>query len=249
MPVIAITSHKSFDAAVSAFRAGAVDVILKAPEQLSLVEQRIDAIFSANRSESRVASDVVVVLEEFLRRLMDVSRRVAELDPRGYPGLAEADESSNRDFRVLIVEPDGWLADELRSSAERLLIRTATTGGEGIDVATGGRFQVALVRDQLPDLPGKMVVKGLKSQSPDTIAILFSRPNERPGRADVIEGSHEIPLVTEFREASQIGERMSELREAFDGKSRERRYLVAFRQQNYDLLKRYAEIKQKLERE
>jgi len=46
----------------------------------------------------------------------------------------------------------------------------------------------------------------------------------------------------------QMIERLSDLREAFVGKSRERRYLAAFRQQNYELLKRFADLKQKLKR-
>ena len=43
-------------------------------------------------------------------------------------------------------------------------------------------------------------------------------------------------------------ERIDELREAFRRKSRERRYLASFRQENYELLKRYAELKQRLQR-
>ena len=43
-------------------------------------------------------------------------------------------------------------------------------------------------------------------------------------------------------------ERIDELREAFRRKSRERRYLASFRQENYELLRRYAELKQRLVR-
>ena len=57
-----------------------------------------------------------------------------------------------------------------------------------------------------------------------------------------------IAFVPEFRDVAQMVERIDELRAAFRAKSRERRYLVGFRQQNYELLKRYAELKQKLVR-
>ena len=43
-------------------------------------------------------------------------------------------------------------------------------------------------------------------------------------------------------------EEFDELREAFRRKSRERRYLASFRQENYELLKRYADLKQRLVR-
>ena len=57
-----------------------------------------------------------------------------------------------------------------------------------------------------------------------------------------------IPLVPEFLDGKQMVERIDELREAFRRKSRERRYLAAFRQENYELLKRYADLKQRLQR-
>jgi hypothetical protein len=54
--------------------------------------------------------------------------------------------------------------------------------------------------------------------------------------------------VPEFSEARQMVERIDELREAFRRKARERRYLAAFRQENYELLKRYADLKLRLQR-
>jgi hypothetical protein len=130
-------------------------------------------------------------------------------------------------------------------------LRTAGSGGEALDVATGGRFHIALVRDALPDLPGTMVVNTLRAQSPETIAILYSRPSQgagRAGRAEILEGSRAIVLVPELRSVAQLLDRIDELKHAFDAKSRERRYLAAFRQHNYELLKRFADLKQKLQR-
>jgi CheY-like chemotaxis protein len=125
-------------------------------------------------------------------------------------------------------------------------LRVAASGGEALDAASGGRFQIALVRDNLPDLTGSMVVNTLRSQSPEMITILFSRPGSKPGRAQVIEASRAIPLVPEFKDARQMVERLDELRAAFVAKNRERRYLASFRQENYELLRRYAELKQKI---
>ena len=94
-----------------------------------------------------------------------------------------------------------------------------------------------------------MVVSALKSQSPETITILYSKPGRtRPGKAEVLEGSRVIQFLPELGDASQMLERIGELRQAFVAKSRERRYLATFRQQNYELLRRYAELKQRLAR-
>ena len=66
------------------------------------------------------------------------------------------------------------------------------------------------------------------------------------GQAQLIEGSRVIPL--ELGEGAHAVARVQELREALRAKSRERRYLQAFRAQHYDFLRRYAEFKQKLEK-
>jgi hypothetical protein len=42
--------------------------------------------------------------------------------------------------------------------------------------------------------------------------------------------------------------RMGDLAEAFRAKSRERRYMQAFRERHYDFLRRYVEIKVKIDR-
>ena len=91
-----------------------------------------------------------------------------------------------------------------------------------------------------------MIATTLRAQAPDSITILYSRPGKEPGRAQVIEGSKMIPLLGTLTDAHQIAGRLDELRLAFLGKSRERRYLGAFRQHNYELLRRFADLKLKL---
>jgi CheY-like chemotaxis protein len=187
------------------------------------------------------------VHEDFLRRLMEASRRTGELEEQ--LGGGSHPSAADEECALLVVEEDAWLAKQLEGALQvrgGYTMVATTTGGEALDRASGRVFQIALVRDMLPDLPGSMVVSTLKSQSPDTLTILYSRPGAQPGRADVIEGSKTIPLVPEFSDGKQMVERIDELREAFRRKSRERRYLAGFRQENYDLLKRYADLKQRL---
>jgi DNA-binding NtrC family response regulator len=252
--VMVMCSRKVFEAALEAFRAGANDVVVKAPDQVDYLRRRVVESCSATHEraqDDKLIHEVLQVHEEFLKRLMDTSRQAAELEERLGGGAQDA--SADADTSLLVVEPpeDAWLGEQLRKAlANRggYSVRIAGSGGEGLDAATGGRFQLALVCENLPDLPGSMVVNALKGQSPEMITILYTRPGGRPGRAQVIEGSKAIAFVPEFREAQQMVARIDELRDAFRAKSRERRYLAAFRQQNYELLKRYAELKQKLAR-
>lgn len=252
--LIVLTARKAFEAAVEAFRAGAADVIVKSPTEIPYLKQRVAvacAHVHLSATNEYLMTDVFALHEAFLKRLMETSRRAAELEERlgGGAHTADADEVTS----LLVVEPqeDCWLSDALEAALEArpgYRLQRVNTGGEALDVGAAHRFHVALVRDTLPDLPGSMIATTLRAQAPDTITILFSRPGKAPGKAEVIDGSRIIPLIPVFASASQMIERLDELREAFVGKSRERRYLAAFRQQNYELLKRFAELKQKLKR-
>ena len=249
---IMMASRKLYESAVDAFRAGAADMIVKSPDQVQYLRQRtveLAAGVQKTVTDDRLMQEVIGVPEDFLRRLMDSSRRTAELEEQvgggSHPTIGD-DECA-----LLVVEEDGWLAKQLADSlAARggYAVVTTSTGGEAIDRAGGRNFQIAIVRDSLPDLPGTMVISALKGQSQETLTILYSRPGAQPGKADVIEGSKTIPLVPEFSQAQQMVERIDELREAFRRKSRERRYLAAFRQENYELLRRYADMKIRLQR-
>jgi hypothetical protein len=54
--------------------------------------------------------------------------------------------------------------------------------------------------------------------------------------------------VKPFQEASALIGRLDELADAWRAKARERRYTQAFRERHYDFLRRYVELKTKIER-
>ena len=252
--LVVLTARKVFEAAVDAFRVGASDVIVKSPAEIEYLKKRIGEVCAHVRlseSNERLLSDVFALHEDFLKRLMQTSRRAAELEERLGGGAQSADADEETSLLLVESHDDHWLSDEL---AKELTQRTgyrmqrANTGGEALDVGAAQRFHIALVRDTLPDLPGSMIANTLRAQSPDTITILFSKPGAQPGKAEIVDGGRMIPLLPVFSAASQMVGRLDELREAFVGKSRERRYLAAFRQQNYELLRRFADLKQKLKR-
>lgn len=246
--VVILSSKRSFEAAAAAFRSGAADAFFKAPEQIALLEQKVIELAgrSGGTSREQLAEDTLKLFDELLRRLMETHKRTVDLEGKLTGVLPIVDD----DVSVLLVEHDGWLQTELEKAIQGrtgFTLRHASSGGEGLDAATAGRFQIALCSDSLPDLPGSMVVATLKSQAPDTIAILYSRPGRRPGKAEILENSKAIVLIPEFANAAQMVEQMETLREAYVAKSRERQYLVEFRQQHFELLKRLAQLKQKIQ--
>jgi DNA-binding NtrC family response regulator len=251
---IVMCSRRVFESAVEAFRAGAVDVVMKSPDQVDHLRQRVlDAATAAKgrAADERLLGEALAVHEDFLKRLMETSRRVSELEAQlgGMSQVSEMDVVC----QVVIVEPsDGdWLAsrlNELLRGKHGFSLHCAGSGSEAMDLAGRSRFQIALICDQLPDLPGTMVLSAFRQQSPETITILYSRPGVKAGKAEIVDGARVIPLIPELSDARQIMGRIDELKEAGLRTGRERRYLAQFRQDNFELIKKYAELKQKLQR-
>lgn len=251
-PVVMLTGARSFEGVLTALRAGASDVVIKAQDQIGYLRQRVRALCAEHQQRAereRLLAESAGLNEEFLKRLTDLARRVGDLrdqvgNKSGAKALPQEDEC-----RVLVVEDDGWLSGALSQHLPRgFTLQSVVSGGSALDKASGRRFHIALVKETLPDLPGRMVVRTLLSQSPETITLLFSPPGETPGQVQVAEGSHMIPLLPSFTDPAQLAGRLSELRSAQQTRGRERRYLSAFRDENYDLLRRYAELRQKLGR-
>lgn len=246
--VVILSGRRNFEAAAEAFRGGADDAFFKAPDQINLLEQKVIelALRGGGHTQEMLAEESLKLFDELLRKLMEAHKRTVDLEAKLTGVLPVVDD----DVAVLLVEHDGWLAQELGTALQgrsEFTMRHASSGGEGLDASTAGRFQLALVSDSLPDLPGSMVVSALKQQAPDTIVILYSRPGRKPGKAEILEGSKAIVVVPELTSATQLIAQMETLREAYVAKSRERQYLVEFRQQHFELLKRLASLKQKIQ--
>ena len=245
--VIVLCSRKSFDSAVLAFRAGAHDVVVKAPDQVDYLKRRIlEGVGDAEKRGQRetLFAQLRESLDDFLKKFMEAERRAQDLEDK----LAGRDASridTGGDMRVLIVDADSRLYDALSkpgTSPPGFIFVDAQSGGEALDKVTSSSFHLAIVGPMLPDLPGTMVVKALKTQAPELLVMTY----EPRGRVQLIETTRSINIVDEFTQASQLTGRLTELAEAHRVKARERRYLQAFRERHYNLIRRLAELKKKL---
>jgi DNA-binding response OmpR family regulator len=247
--LVALSPRRAFDGAVAAFRAGVDDVIVKAPDQVELLRDRVVELALGRKREaeaSKVLEQAGALHEDLMKVLLDMHRRVTDLEE----GVKEGDSDLDEITSVLLVEDDGWLAGQLSAMlGETYELESVSTGGEALDLAGRNHYHLALVKDSLPDLPGSMVVRTVKTQSPETIVLSFSSPlGGRPGSVQVVETTRSIPFLPTFTEPQQIVDRIDELRDAFHATAKERKYLASFRQQHFDLLKRYADLKQRLVR-
>ena len=113
------------------------------------------------------------------------------------------------------------------------------------------RPQIVIVKEDLPDLPGSMVVTTVRASAPDAITLLYTPPGKsgRAGEVKLVDASRSMTLIANYSEAGQLVAPLNEIREALRQKLHERRYLQAFRQRHFEFLQRYNAIKQRLQHE
>ncbi len=248
--VIAMTPRRSYDDAVDAVRAGAIDLILKAPDSVAYLKDRV--LDAAGRSVGKrevdsILDDIRGVHDDFLKRFMEAERRALDLADRA----AGRDPKRNvmlDELRVLVVDEVDDLFQSLTAAAPAgYKFIHATSGGEGLDRITNGTFHYAMVASDITDLPATTLARTIRNQHPDTVVLTFLGPAEN-GVVDLVETKGTRMLIKPFTEAKQLLDRLDELADAWRAKARERRYAQAFREKHYDFLRRYVEIKVKIER-
>jgi DNA-binding response OmpR family regulator len=248
--IIAMTPRRSYDDAVDALRAGAIDLILKAPDSVAYLKDRV--LDAAGRSVGKrevdsVLDDVRAVHEEFLHRFMEAERRAIDLADKA-SGRDPARTHLIEDLRVLVVdEVDDFVSAMTEAAPKGFVFVHATSGGEGLDRISSGTFHYAMVAEDVTDLPARTLARTIRNQHPDTVVLTFLGPSEN-GHVELVETAGSRTIVKPFTETKQLADRLDELADAWRAKARERRYTQAFREKHYDFLRRYVELKVKIER-
>jgi len=254
--VVVMTARKSYETAVKAFRAGAADVVLKEPEVVPYLRERvIEAAgdIKATADRNSLLEEVAETHEEFLRRLRDVSHEMLDLEDRA-SGRTVEDSAAEAVISVVVVDDDPEAIEKLEKvlrPEQGWQFRAALSGGEALDVVSQTRPQIVIVKEDLPDLPGSMVVNTVKASAPDVLTLLYSPPGKsgRTGEVKLVDAGRVMTLVGSYTEAAQLVAPLGEIREALKQKSHERRYLQAFRQRHFEFLQRYNGIKGRLKEE
>ncbi|HET6612732.1 MAG TPA: response regulator [Kofleriaceae bacterium] len=253
--VVVLTPRKSFEDSVAAVRAGAVDVIWKSPQSVAHLKDRI--LDAAGRSVDKrqvgsVLEEVKATHDSLLRRFMDTERRIVDLEDKlTARGLGEGSPSGSgqlpETLRMLVVDRDPTLTAALKAHrVQGLEIELALSGGQALDRTTSGPVHIALIAHDLPDLPGAMVARSIKTQRPDIVALGFSPPPG--GKVEILASRGATPVLDPFDHADQLVARFSDIVDAAHQKLKERRYTQSFRDRHYDFLRRYVELKIKIDR-
>ena len=248
--IIALTPRRSFEDAVAAVRAGAIDLVLKAPDSVPYLRSRTveAAAMSVGRREvDAVLAEIRDVQGDFLERFMEADRRATDLADR-LAGKDPARSLSFDNLAVLLVDEVDSLRDTLTDAAPAgFRFVHAASGGESLDRMSQDTFHYALVSEELTDLPATMIVSALRAQTPETVILTFRGP--APGGAvTLIETQGPRVIMPTFEDGAELAARLDEMAEAFRARARERRYLQGFRERHYDFLRRFVGIKTKIER-
>lgn len=251
--LIALLDEPNFETAVQLVRRGAIDIVCRAIDDLRLVGPRVtsalrDAKQRADRTQ--MLRDYSILSEDLLYRLTDSGRKIGELKAQlnsGGRGSGSPASPTDDYVSVLLVEDDGWLTQSLSPLvSSSFSLSTVVSGGEALDRVSEKTFDLALIKETLPDLPSRTVIRSLQAQSPETLVMLYLPPSRgKPGRIDRLEGQRVTTLVSAFTSAKQLAERLAELQQAQVARRRERRYLAEFRSENYELLKRLSELRKR----
>lgn len=245
--VIVLTPRKTYEAAVEVIRAGALDVVHKSPDAVDYLRNRLveaAALSQKKRTLDATLNEAKTTHESFLQLLMTAEREVTDLKDK----IAERDLSVvGEDLRILVVDRNDEFAKELTELAPRgYLVEHAQTGGEALDRGSSTSFHFGLVSPDLPDLPQSMVMRSLKSQNDELVALTFRGPCEG-GSVEIADAGAGVTVIGEFNKTAQLVDRLPDLAEAFRAKERQRRYTQAFREKHYDFVRKFVSLKEKLD--
>jgi PleD family two-component response regulator len=219
-----------------------------------LRERVVEAATELRNTSERntLLEEIAETHEDFLRRMRDVAKENVDLEDRVLGRTpAEAEAGTGGGMDVVLVDDDESALVKLQrvlTAANGWRFRAALTGGEALDVVTQMRPQIVIVKEELPDLPGSMVVKTVKAGAPDAVTLLYSPPSRSGavGEVKLVDASRVMNLIPAYSDPQQLLAPLDEIREGLRQKNKERRYLQAFRQRNFEFLQRYNALKQRI---
>ncbi len=241
--------RQSYPDLVAAMRAGAVDVILKHPKAMMYLKDRVleaAGKLVGSQAANSVLAEVRAVQEEFFYRFVDAERRALDLGDRLLGG--KNNRPVTEEVRVLMVDPsDALMRAFTAQSTPGYQFENALSGGQALDLCGSKAFQIVIVSKSLHDLPASMVVRSLKTQNPAMIAIHYSGP-EPAGKVELVETNRTVTIVEEFKEVQQLVDCLDDLTAAYREKAEQRRYAEAFRERHADFIRKFVELKLKIDR-
>jgi DNA-binding NtrC family response regulator len=242
--IVLLTGRRSFEAAVDALRLGAVDVVAKRPDQIEYLQASVRRAIDLARTGDKggaLLHEVKDVMAESLRILLAMGRKL-------YGGADATSSGAGLAMKpaILLVDEDqGFREQAARGLGEKGWdVSVELSGGSGLDRASSFSFQIVAVREQLSDLPGQMVLRSAQAQQPQVLGLLYSTgPDGKAERYESGKPTRAWPCTSLDDLVGCVQELVDEL----VARREERRYMQSFRNEHGAFLKRFAELKVRID--
>ncbi|MGD8863100.1 MAG: response regulator [Myxococcales bacterium] len=238
--IVLLCGRRSFEDAVDAHRLGVVDIVTKRPDQIqhlqAAVRRAVDR-YTAGGKDSTLMREVADVLEESFKIMLSMARKV-------YGSSGSQASLAMKPAILLIDEDQAFLKEMAGKLADKPWeVSIELSGGSGLDRASTFSFQIVAVRDQLMDLPGPMVLKSAQEQQPQMLGLVYSFSTGQAERYQQGRPTKSMPCDSADGLVAALGSLVQEL----SAMREERRYMQAFRSEHGSFVKRFAELKVRID--
>lgn len=246
--IVLLTGRRSFEAAVDALRLGVSDIVNKRPDQVAQLNSAVGLAVDRYRAGDKGGSlmrEVRAVLDESFKIMLAMGRKI--YDDNSPTGQSVSGAGATMKPTILVIDEDQKFLQELATllANKPWEVSVELSGGSGLDRASTFQFQIVAVREQLVDLPGQMVIKSAQGQHGKALGVLYSAQGE--GRIERYESGRVTSVEQSFGGAPHLVKVLEQMVDDLSAIRRERRYLQAFRADHPDFLKRYAELKVRID--
>jgi DNA-binding NtrC family response regulator len=244
--LVLLTGRRSFEDAVEALRLGVLDIVSKRPDQIqylmAAVRRASDLAQSGGDKRGALMTDLRVLLEDALKIMFTMARKQ-------YGGDSTSGAGVSIKPAILVIDEDQAF---LKQVAELLAdkswdVSVELSGGSGLDRASTFSFQIVAVRKELMDLPGELVLKSAQAQQTQMMGLVYSLGSPgMPGRAERYENGRPHKKWS-FASAMDLVRCLDELVAEIASRREERRYMQVFRSEHGAFLKRFADLKARVD--
>ena len=247
--LVILTARRSFEGAQEAIRLGAVDIVGKRPEEIAHLRRTVATAtdrYRAGDKASPLLRDVKQIVDEAIQVMIAMARRIYAEKPDDAEGKKTT--AGGGKPKVLVIDSDTAFLKEVAQAVAQYDwdIAAEMTGGSALDKAGEHKFDIVATRDTLPDLPGSMVLKSLQAEQTSVQGVLYTDPGGN-GRIERWQEARSVNVERPFRDAKHLVQHIAALVEERGSEQRDRRVIQKFRAEYADFLKRWADMKSRLD--
>jgi DNA-binding response OmpR family regulator len=240
--IVMLTGRRSFDAAVSALRAGVVDMVYKRPDQIGQLRSAVGLAldrYHTGSKDSLVLREARAVLDDAMRIMVGLGRKL-------YGGEGSSSGLKIKPAILIVDEDQSFLQQVANLLSDRSWdVSVEMRGGAGLDRASSFGFQIVCARDEMADLPGQILLRSAQAQKQPPLGVLYSQLGE--GRIERFELGLSKAIHRPFAGPKHLVTVLEGMVEELAMLREERRYLQAFRAEYGPFFKRFAELKSRID--